>query len=135
MWLFQHCVGCWNWHNFLIFHCLYRLLCICTCLCLDHYWKPDLSLNYFFFLKNNIIEGVLCNWDSCGCYFQAKTDNDQLRIDLGLLKKQLNRKISLDDDRLQQMEMDELWEKVINYYYPTAANVVQIMCEMSTNAY
>lgn len=33
------------------------------------------------------------------------------------------------------MEMDELWEKVINYYYPTAANVVQIMCEMSTNAY
>ena len=44
-----------------------------------------------------------------------KTENDQLRGDLVLLRKQLSRKISFDDDRLQQMEIDELWEKVINY--------------------
>lgn len=61
------------------------------------------------------IKEVLCNWGSCG-YFQVKAENDQLRGDLGLLRKQLSRNISLDDDRLQQMEIDELWEKVnINY--------------------
>lgn len=60
-----------------------------------------------------MIKGVLCSWSGyCGCYFQAKTENDQLRGDVSLLRKQLSRKISLDDDRLQQMEIDELWEKV-----------------------
>ena len=63
----------------------------------------------------NIERGMLCNWGSHFCYFQVKAENDQLRGDLGLLRKQLSRKISLDDDRLQQMEIDELWEKVINY--------------------
>lgn len=43
---------------------------------------------------------------------KVKAENDQLRGDLGLLRKQLSRKISLDDDRLQQMEIDELWEKL-----------------------
>ncbi|XP_078363042.1 uncharacterized protein LOC144647159 [Oculina patagonica] len=42
---------------------------------------------------------------------KAKTENEQLRRDLGLLNKQLSRKFSFDEDRLQQMEIDELSEK------------------------
>lgn len=43
---------------------------------------------------------------------KVKADNEQLRRDQSLLTKQLSRKISIDDDRLQQMEIDELWEKL-----------------------
>lgn len=43
---------------------------------------------------------------------KLKTENEQLRRDHSLLKKQFSRKISFDDDRLQQMEIDELWEKL-----------------------
>lgn len=47
-------------------------------------------------------------------HHQVKAENEQLRRDQSLLTKQLSRKISIDDDRLQQMEIDELWEKVNN---------------------
>ena len=43
-------------------------------------------------------------------YFQAKGENEQLRRDVVLLRKQVSRKISFDDD--QEDEIGELWEKV-----------------------
>lgn len=41
---------------------------------------------------------------------KAKGENEQLRRDVVLLKKQVSRKISFDDD--QENEIDELWEKL-----------------------
>lgn len=43
-------------------------------------------------------------------YFQAKGENEQLRRDVVLLRKQVSRKISFDDD--QEDEIGELWKKV-----------------------
>lgn len=43
---------------------------------------------------------------------KIKTENEQLKRDHSLLKKQLSRKISFDDDGLQQVEIEELWEKL-----------------------
>lgn len=43
---------------------------------------------------------------------KVKAENESLRRDHSLLRKQLSRKISIDDDRLSEMEIDELWEKL-----------------------